>query len=370
MRRFTTVVSACLCACGDNLGIPPDAAPDAGPFATAPHIPMPKVFPHAGTVLPSVQLVTVTFEGYAARAEVEAFGDAVVRSSWYAAAGAEYNVSTGTHVQKLVLGPAPASLTRDDVRDRIASLVETSPLAPPAPDAPGLLYLLYVPPSVAFSDPRGARSYHEMLKLAGGTRIPFAVVIDDGGGMAATTVAAAHQLINAATNPFEEPRDGYYADPPVSDPWSLVLGEVADLCDGEDPIIEGEFAMPRVYSNGAVSAGKSPCKPFVPDDSWNDVSPKPSQMPQVEPGDAVTFQLTGWSTREIPDWKLSTHVADRSDFTQREMSPQLSSDTINNKLQVTLTLHVPADAPSGATGGVFVLSGDHVHPWAIGFSVK
>jgi len=366
MRRFTIVVSACLCACGDNLGIAPDAMPDAGPFETAPHIPMPMVFPHAGTVLSRVQLVTVTFEGYAARADVEAFGDLVVNSSWYAAAGAEYNVGPGAHVEKLVLGPAPAALTRDAIRAQIASLVADSTLTAPSD---GLLYLLYVPPSVAFTDPRGARSYHEALKLSGSIKVPFAVVIDDGGGLMSTTVAAAHQLINAATNPFEQPRDGYYADPPVNDPWSLVLGEVADLCDGETPIIEGGFAMPRVYSNDAVIAGKSPCKPFVPDDSWNDVSPKPSQMPVVLPGDAVTFQLTGWSTREIPDWQLSTHVADRSDFTLSEMNPELSNDMINNKSQVTLTLHVPADAASGTTGGVFVLSGANVHPWAIGFIV-
>jgi len=370
MRRLTTVLSACLYACGDNLGIPPDAMRDAGPFETAPHIPMPLVFPHAGTVLPSVKLVTVTFAGYAARADVEAFGDLVVQSSWYAAAGAEYNVTAGAQLQKIVLGPAPASLSRDAVHDLIENLVEVSPLVTPAVSEDGLLYLLYVPPTVAFSDPLGARSYHGVLKLAAGVRVPFAVVIDDGGGLAATTVAAAHQLINTATNPFEEPRDGYYADPPVSDPWSLVLGEVADLCGGEDPIVESGFAMPRVYSNDAVVAGKSPCKPFVPDDTWNDVSPKPSQMPQVAPGDAVTFQLTGWSTQEIPDWKLSTHVADRSDFTLSEMSPELSSDMINNKSQVTLTLHVPTDAPSGATGGVFVLSGAHVHPWAIGFIVE
>ena len=367
MRRSLVALSACMWACGDNIASPPDAPRDVS-FEPAAHIPMPRVFPHTGTVLPSVQLVTVTFEGYADRDAVERFGAAIVSSNWYVSAGAEYNVKAGTALPAVRLAQMPGPLTRRDIRAQIANLTTGAIMTNPAVPQPPPLYLVYIPPDIEITDLAVRRSYHEVIRLGNGDQVPLAVVLD-GGDTATTLVAAAHQLIDAATDPFTQP-EGYYADPPVNDPWSLVLGEVADLCDGEDPIIEGEFAMPRVYSNGAVSAGKSPCKPFVPDDSWNDVSPKPSQMPQVEPGDAVTFQLTGWSTREIPDWKLSTHVADRSDFTQREMSPQLSSDTINNKLQVTLTLHVPADAPSGATGGVFVLSGDHVHPWAIGFSVK
>jgi hypothetical protein len=377
MWRFTMALSACLWACGDNTAVPPDGRADVKPFEPAPHIPMPRVFPHAGTVLESARLVTLTFDGYAARASVEAFGDMVVGSHWYVSAGAEYNVKAGSQIQKVSLGPAPASLTREDIRDRIASLADRGLITLPAsPDAPedGLVYLLYVPPGVAYSDPPGtpsARSYHEVLKLSTGSKVPLAVVIDDGkGDLRTTTVAAAHQLINTATDPYEVPRDGYYADPPMTDPWSLVLGEVADLCDGEQPITESGFAMPRVYSDSAVAAGKSPCMPFVPDDSWNDVSAKPQQMPDIEPGGSVTYTLTGWSTREIPDWQLSTHVVDRSDFTLAEMDPQLSDTTINNKSTVTLTLHVPEDARPGDTGGVFVLSGENVRPWAVGFLVQ
>ena len=376
MWRFTTALSACLWACGDNTAPPPDAHVDPKPFEPAPHIPMPRVFPHAGTVLQSVRLVTLTFDGYAARANVEAFGDMVVGSRWYVSAGAEYNVGAGSQIQKVSLGPAPASLTRQDIRDRVASLADRNLIAlPESPGAPedGLVYLLYVPPGVAYSDPPGTpstRSYHEVLKLGTGSKVPLAVVIDSGNGdLEATTVAAAHQLINTATNPYEVPRDGYYADPPLNDPWSLVLGEVADLCEAEDLVSDGGYLLPRVYSNRAVAAGKSPCTPFVPDDDWNDVSAKPSQMPAVAAGSSTTYVLTGWSTREIPDWKLSLHAADRSDFTLNQMSPDLSSDTINNKSKVTLTLRVPAEATSGQTGGVYVRSGDK-HPWAVGFVVQ
>jgi len=43
------------------------------------------------------------------------------------------------------------------------------------------------------------------------------------------------------------------ADPPQTDPWSLLRREVADLCEGEDVVLEGRFAFPRVYSNAAAA---------------------------------------------------------------------------------------------------------------------
>jgi hypothetical protein len=37
---------------------------------------------------------------------------------------------------------------------------------------------------------------------------------------------------------------------------------------------------------------------------------------------------------------------------------------------VTLTLHAPADALPGTTGGLELLSGGNEHPWAVGFVVR
>jgi hypothetical protein len=52
------------------------------------------------------------------------------------------------------------------------------------------------------------------------------------------------------------------------------------------------------------------------------------------------------------------------------MSPVLSDDMINNSTSVLLTLHAPETAESGAPGGVYVLSGENVRPWAVGFIVQ
>lgn len=366
-----TVLSACLWACGDNRPPLPDAIREG--VHPAPHAPMPPVLPHAGTVLSNVQLVTITFDEYddAARMQAEAFGDVIVGSPWYKSVGMEYGVNAGTHVQKLTIRPTPTSITRDGIETRIKQLVTGGLIPKPAATANQLLYMIYIPPTVTRgADLDGILGYHQMVKLDG-AQFPIAVVLDDGNDPAATTSTAAHQLINAVTNPYSPPMDGYYTDPPMNDPWSLIQGEIADLCEGEAPIVDSGFTLPRVYSSLAAVAGRSPCKPFT-DDTWSNVSAEPSRMQMIPKGGSVTFTLTGWSTREIPDWNLLLRVADFSKLTEAEMQPELSDDMINNSTSVTLTLHAPVSATSHTAGGVYVLSlvGANVHPWAVGFIVE
>lgn len=370
MRRLVTALSACLWACGDNQAGPSDLQPDAG-FEPAPHAPLPTVKPHTGTVLSSMQLVTITYAGFDAAPDVVAFGDALVGSSWYRATGAEYRVSPATHLQQFVLGPPPATLDRDQIAQQIMDLITSGAVVAPGAVDNQLLYLLYVPHSVTLGgDLVGVRGYHEMRTLDSGVRFPIAVVLDDGGDLAAITTQAAHQVINAATDPYLPPHAGYYADPPMTDPWRLLRGEVADLCQGEDAVIEGGFTFPRVYSNTAAVISMTPCTPVQPGDSWSDVTAEPSQIQTIAAGGSVKFRLTGWSTSPLPDWKVRVRAADSSMLSQDEMRPELSSDMINNNVTVTLTLHAPFEAASRTTGGVEVLSGDNEHPWAVGFVVR
>lgn len=362
------VLSACLWACGDNRTGPPDLQPDAG-FQPAPHAPLPTVFPHTGTVLSAMQLVTLTYAGYDAAPDAVAFGDALVASSWYRTTGAEYGVSPATHLQQVVLGAPPATLDRSQIAAQILDLIAGGG-APRGANSNQLLYLLYVPPSVALGpDLVGVSGYHEMVTL-GSARYAIAVVIDDGSGLATITTRAAHQVIDAATDPYLPPNNGYYADPPQTDPWSLLRREVADLCEGEDAVLEGRFAFPRVYSNTAAVASMTPCTPVQPGDVYYDVTAEPSQIQTVKAGDSVKYQLTGWSTGPLPAWSIRVRAAASSMLSQDEMRPELSRDTINNGETVTLTLHAPPEALPGTTGGVAVLSGANQHLWAVGFIVR
>ena len=365
------MLSACIVlglgACGDNLTVLPDAWVDPE-FTPAPHSPMPRVIPHYGTVVSNLRLVTLAFDGYDTAA-VDRFGNAIVGSSWYTTVGAEYGIRAGSHNPTVTIGAAPASLDRAAIMRLLQrTIADDSRLPKPTIGGHQLLYMLFVPASLT----RGtdaATGYHGDAPI-GNTKFPFAVVVDDDNGFAALTTVAARLLINSVTNPYAAPDDGYYADPPKIDPWSLVRREVADLCDGQAVVTEGDLTLPQVYSDLAAVAGKSPCKPSTPDVVWNDVSAEPSIMHAVPRAGMVTFVLTGWSTEDVPPWELRTRVADFSQLTEDEMQPVLSNNVISNNMTVKLTLHVPRTAPSGASGGVYVLSGENGHPWAVGFIVR
>jgi hypothetical protein len=363
-------LSACsaLWACGDNMIHPPDAT-TTGPFVPAPHSPMPRVVNHKGTVIANLRLVTLAYDGYDVDA-VNRFGDAIVGSSWYTTVGAEYGIRQGSHMPTVSVGPAPSSLTREQIVAFIKQQLTDGHLPKPSPGNTQLLYMLFIPSSVEVGpDLKGVRAYHDRDTLDGAP-FPIVAVLDDGRGPSGMSLDAAHQLINAVTNPYKFPNDGYYADPPTLDAWSLVKGEVADLCERELPITEGILTLPQVYSDVAAKAGKAPCKPSGPDAAWSDVSAEPSAMRMIPRGGSVEFVLTGWSTEEVPAWELRTRVADFSQFSEDQMQPVLSDNVINNNMMVKLTLHAPLTAPSGAPGGVYVLSGENGHPWAVGFIVR
>jgi len=376
MRRQAMTLSACIVlgACGDNLIELPDASMNPQ-FTPAPHAPMPRVFPHNGVVLANLRLVTLAFDGFDT-AMIDHFGDAIVGSSWYTTVGAEYGIRAGSHSPTVTLGAAPTSLTRYAISELLKQRIAAdSRLPKPVAGSHQLLYLVFVPSS-ATRGTDASTGYHASAFL-GNAKFPFAVVIDDGSGATALTVAASRLLINAVTNPYPPAvnnpypdDDGYYVDPPKIDPWSLVRREVADLCDGQRLVTEGDLTLPQVYSDVAARAGTAPCMPSTPDDAWSDVSAEPSTMRPVPRGGSVTFVLTGWSTQEVPSWELRTRVADFSQLSEEEMLPVLSDNQINNNTTVKLTLHAPLTAPSGAPGGVYVLSGENGHPWAVGFVVR
>jgi hypothetical protein len=378
--RRGVIALACLAACGDNVS-PPDA-PVAG-FVPAPHVPLPRVAPHSGTVLSAVQLATITYADDAQRAQLESFADALLSSPWYTAVGLEYGVRIGTQLATVHLGPAPATLSRADLTNELQALVATHQVPLPLFDAANqIVYVLYVPSTVSRAADLPA-SFHSTItvKVADPTdltkvkdvAVPFAVVLEDASDLDLTTVAAARVLVNTASDPYPVPNDGFYADPPATDPWSLMPAEIADLCAGDPPValdtVHPTLRVPRVYSNTAAASGGSPCTPLAADDQWYDVSADPTQLQPVPPGGLATFHLVGWSTHQMPAWRLSIERAERSQLSITDMAPELDNDTINNDLETSLTLHVPLTAQPGQVGGVTVVSGPSSHLWTVGVVV-
>jgi hypothetical protein len=380
MNRLVLLALAALsplAACGDN---DPPAFADAGSgdsytgFSTAPHTQLPLLLPHGHALLPAPQLVTITYSDYdpSSTTSVQAFGDYIVTSDWLTTVGAEYGVGHGTN-QNIVIGTAPTTTIEDTYFDTLMQGLVTATTLPAPSSTTQYVYMIYVPPTVKLGQSlQGFYGYHTETS-ASGQRFAYAVILDDGSGLDTTTSTAAHELLEAATDPYfdDNPNgDGWYQDPPDTDPWYLIEGEAADLCDGEVLIRAGDFAVQRIWSNAAVTAGRSPCVPYDPDDIWYDVSASPATMPTVAPGTTVKFTLTGWSTIEVPEWEMTTADADYADYGAQDILPQLTSVGTWNHHEVTLTISAPTNAQSGYFGGIYILNGPFNRPWAVGFQVQ
>jgi len=311
-----------------------------GPFKTAAHVSLPRMPSHGGAQLRNLQLVTVTFRGYPFRAFVESFGDFVVHSQWLAAATQDYGPVTATHLGKVVLDSPPGGAS-SDLAAVLRSNIDSGTLPFPS-DPAGLLYLVYAPP------PCPGGGYHGSFEHSGKT-VAFAVALDCEDGLGAEGVMT-HEIAEAASDPFFS---GFFFDAAQS-PW---IGETGDICNLSPPSLEGGYQFLGIWSNAAAASGGSPCVPYTAGPYFN-VSPSPATPQTVDAGSSVTFTLTGWSTEPMPGgWPLGAFPDSYApqDFDPR---PVFSRTTINNGAQVTLTLHVPANAPSGAEATVRVTSGN------------
>ena len=355
---------------GDDAGIDSEAIDAA--FVTAPHSPMPQLAKHTGAMLKSPHLVSISYAGYKYQGQVDDLGAFMVTSNWLTSVGKEYGISAGTHEAVHLTGPAPASLTDAQVRQLIFDGVAAKTMPPTtATDIP--IYMLYLPGTTSETDGTGASAcgngfigYHDAATQTGVDYV-YAIVADSGTGLADVTSTAAHELIEALTDPYNSPKDGYYLDVANSDLWVAADGnEVADMCDFEPLTTEGSWSLERSYSNAAAKAGTSPCVPVPAGDVYFNVSATPATIQNVAAGKSFTFTLTGWSTAPMASWPIDVFPADTSDF---DPAPVLSAKSINNGETVTVTVTAPASATSGQLGGAFILSGNAAHIWPVAIQI-
>ena len=368
------------------------ACETSAPFMTFAHTALPVIDGHEKRVLPSAQIVTVTFPGYAHTAEVEAFGDFIGGSAWLKTVGAEYGVGPATHKQKLVWPSAsPDRYTDQDLRKMLTTAISDGTLPAPTAGANALAILVYVP-ATSILDATAAgggviclqgsfhtagglftAGYHESFLAPDGTRVPYAVIGDCTSELDEITEAATRELIGMITNPYEVDNTGYLFETVPTDPWLFNLdnGEVGYFCSGEQTHAdEGGFTLHRSWSNAAAKAGQEPCVPVPADDVYTNVSADPETLVSAAPGTTLSFQLTGWSTAPTAEWGLLLSRPDGVDYTVARIAAKLSAGSINNGKIVTLTMTVPSTAKSGEYGGVNVLSGPNERVWPVGFTVK
>ncbi len=356
----------------------------------APHAPMPLVAPQQGgaaNVIAHPQIVTITFDTDSANTALEAFADTMVGSEWWAATTREYcggasgdcigPLTVAAHVR---LPTAPASLTPAQVEAYLYQLIADHTV--PAPSA-SVLYTFFFPSSVKLGEPgfEGCSAFDGYHSLSGNLpadtvdagaldggpmpNVAYAVVARCSGSIPEVTLAAAHEWIEATTDP-----DGYGFT--VNDAaWgAFFYPEVGDLCDFEPTTQVGKFTVQRGFSNLAAIAGKNPCVPSTPGELYFNAAPEKSRL-KVAVGQSVTINVMPFSEKGAGEFTLD--VVDVASLYGKPavVRGTVEHDTVKNGLPVTVTLTLlsqPVPLPTGDRAAVVALrstQGKVQHYWPI-----
>ena len=220
-----------------------------------------------------MKLYTVVAANDALAAQLFAFSDAMVASSWWQKVGADYGVGTATSTH--ITGPAITSnMSSSDMTGYINDAAFSA--GAPLPDA-STFYLLYLPSGIdvlesSLNLPNTNcaffSGYHDNYDLIAGwgwvQRCPSGLSELDE-----LTVSASHEVMEGAT---DSTFDGYtLGTPPASAPWNANVWlstvssgnvEVADVAKGT-LYSEGGYTYQRIWSITAAAAGGDPNLPAL-----------------------------------------------------------------------------------------------------------
>lgn len=243
------------------------------PFETAAHADLPQVISLGGSVIAAPKVQPIVYAGDPHTADLEAFLKELTQTSYWSQTTSEYGVGALTVLPTIVRPEAAPSTISDStlVSDLSANLGATWG----APD--GDTIYLFVFPTGTKVNAGGLccdsfDGYHDEAK-ASGVKIPYGVVCScpglDGPGVSDVqqiTIAASHELIEAATDPFPytDPAFGQNDDANVI--WTLATGgEAADMCEFDlDSFVipQGStYMVQKSWSNVEAKAGREPCLP-------------------------------------------------------------------------------------------------------------
>ena len=337
-------------------------------------------------MLAPTKIVTIVAANESLKTELLAFGDALVASNWWKAAGKDYGLSTAAHVritstESITANPSTNAMDAFIGR-AIAGRAE-------AADDGNTMYMLYLPAGVVDIDPtQGVNTgcqYHGGYHTLGtsnrvwgfGMRCPL-----QGTGLTelqSLTIISSHEIIEAATDP--DPGRGYtlgFLQSRSDDVWTSTSGETGDMCVSTQ-ITEGLYTYQRVWSNSAAAAGGDPCVPALTTPYYNVSTGQ--QWYSVAPGATVTIPVTGWSTARMTlDWVIDPQIlkttASGSGFKATMSSATTVTvkgttySTINNGRTATLSVVAPNQSGVYAVINVYDLprtsGGDPYHFYPVG----
>jgi hypothetical protein len=327
--------------------------PPTGAFTEATHGPLPTVSYYGGGVLTAPQIITFTFPTTQNVAALQAFGQTITQSSWFATVTADYCIPgdggcitagpTGLSVElTTAANPTYVDLFGQGmitggtdleafVNQQIAAAVAANTIPAPTPNS---LYTFYFPEGTTIwigpvnsgsESCKAFSGYHNGMTYTDGTTpIRYAILPDCGSGNARDltniTVAASHEIAEATTDPDPEQTLSWYLDLPMvadagitttqyqDDPWTNMLYyEVADNCESIPldrwTFDDGGTTVQRIWSISAAAAGHNPCIPVPAGETYYNASTdKAIYVANV--GDTFTVDISAFSDVSRPAWAI------------------------------------------------------------------
>ena len=253
-----------------------DGGADGGGYTPGFKADVGQIVQNGGPVVKSPKIVTVTWNADPNQAALEAFGDALGGSSYWAAVVGEYGVGaamSGAANHAHVSTAPPATQDNSALETWIGQQIQGAPgTGWPAADA-STIYAIYVPTGMILSSPG---PYHGELAVGANAHVPYVVIDEnDTGGRPALDAAtrnASHEIAETATNPHNFSDLGVVGFDGTHIAWQMMASdsEIGDVCEtNPDADFKGGADLPyllqRLWSNKSASAGHSPCVPASAD---------------------------------------------------------------------------------------------------------
>jgi hypothetical protein len=235
-----------------------------------------------GPVVAHPHFVAVTFDGDAARTDIEAFIAQIGATDYWRQTASEYGVGPATAGTPVHLSEAPpASLSVVEARAWLAAHLDGTHPEWGTPDD-NSFYVMYFPATTTLTNGMsqgcsGFGGYHDAAILPNGQHVVFAAMprCDSFNGLTGfdiTSAAGSHELLEGVTDPLW---DHYAYALPDNDHQAYYFdggGEVGDMCQfiGGTYIHVPGFAylVQRTWSNAEARAGHDPCVPHVATDPY------------------------------------------------------------------------------------------------------
>ena len=337
---------------------------------------------NGGATLPHPVIVTVTWAGDDKVDDLEALGDTIGASPYWAATNAEYGSAaavSGAEYHVRLPDAAPASMSDTQLATFVSASVADGTFPTPATGQP--IYILHLQKATKLllqgqsACAQGVGGYHDSVKVGGIKSVAYAIVPRCGASFDSVTVAASHELSEAASDPYPRVSPAWTGFGEGDLAWEFFQqfqSENGDACEfyRDSDLRAGTesglaFTVQRIWSNKAAAAGKDPCVPAPKGAVFFNTTPLDLEdVPvdlsslggditttkgyKVAVGETRTIALGLYSEAATSAWDLSATAGGIASRAQANVELALDIESGQNGQKAYLTITVNAAGKTGS----------------------